>query len=183
MKKVAFLALLTLAAAVSSCGTRTPTTTVENTTSGYWEAELIGGTGPTSQLNFVTQFNVTNVNGSTEPLDITGFSFINSQSGTGACFPSVSGWSGSIEITVLSTNQVTGSLTYTITSSAGNQLALTTSPNGGVSGTANGTAGTIGTLSNGVAWGNWTLTGPCASAGTPQGAFIMCQNTNTCSIP
>ena len=46
MKTVAILTLLALALAVGSCGTGKPTTTVETTTNGNWEAELIGGLGP-----------------------------------------------------------------------------------------------------------------------------------------
>ena len=187
MKKLAFLALLALAVAVSSCATRTPTTTVENTTGGYWEAELTGGTGVFSQLDFVTQFSVTNVNGTTQSFTPTSFSFINGQTQTNSCFPSTETESGSVTITVLSTNQVTGSLAYTVTGAEGNVLTLTANPTsgGGISGTANGTAGTIGTLSNGVAWGTWTLSGPCTNnvSPAPSGAFIMCQSTATCTIP
>jgi len=187
MKKLAFLALLALAMVVSSCGTRTPTTTVENTTGGYWEAGLTGGTGVFSQLNFVTQFSVTNVNGQTQTFTPTSFSFINGQTQSGSCFPSTETEAGSATITVLSTNQVTGSLTYTVTGAEGNVLTLSadSSNGGGVSGTANGTAGTIGTLSSGVAWGTWALSGPCTSNASqpPTGAFIMCQNTASCTIP
>lgn len=188
MKKVAFLALLALAVGFSSCATRTPTTTVENTVGGYWEAELTGGLGVDSQLNFVTEFSVTNVNGTTETFTPTSFSFINSQSQSGSCFPSVQPPSGTVTITALPTNQVTGSLTYIVMGPSGagqNTLTLTADPSngGGVSGTANGTAGTIGTLTNGVAWGSWTLTGPCAGSSQVTGTFIMCQGTNKCTVP
>ena len=183
MKKVAILALLALELAVSGCNTGTPSTTVTTTTSGNWEAEMTGGIGPASELNFVTAFAVTSTNGgSSQALNITGFGFINSA----ACFVSGETESGSASLTTNSTNQVSGSMTYTVTSGtpAGNVLTLTTSPNGGVSGTASGTPGTTGTLSNGVAWGSWTLTaGPdtpdCAGSGT----FIMCQGSNTCTVP
>lgn len=188
MKKIAFLALLALAAAVSSCGTRTPTTTVENTTGGYWEAELTGGSGVFSQLNFVTQFTVTNANGTTESFTPTSFSFINAQNQTGACFPSGETETGSLNITVLSTDLVTGSMTYTVTGPAGqNVLTLTADPasGGGISGMGNGTPPAIGNITNGVAWGTWTVSGPCTdnASPAPTGAFIMCQNTASCTIP
>jgi len=183
MKNAAFLVLLALALAVSSCGTRTPTTTVETTTSGSWEAQLIGGTEQASLLNFVTQFTLTNVNGVSEPITVTGFAFINAES----CFVSAENEAGTASLNSNSSNQVTGSMTYTITSGspAGNVLTLTTSPSGGISGTSTGAPGTILTLSNGVVWGNWTLTGPCTSGLTQpvQGTFIMCQNAPTCTVP
>jgi len=182
MKKVAIMALVALELAASSCGTGTPSTTVTTTTSGNWEAELTGGIGPASELNFVTAFSVTNTNGgSSQALNITGFGFINA----GPCFVSSETESGSASLTTSSTNQVSGSMTYSVTSGtpAGNVLTLTTSPNGGVSGTASGTPGTTGALSNGVVWGTWTLAGNGSSGCTGSGTFIMCQGTNTCTIP
>jgi len=187
MKIVSFLTLLALALAAGSCGTRTPTTTVETTTTADWEAQLVGGIGQASELNFVTQFTVTTVNGATQQLSITGFSFINA----GACF--VTAVIPPVGVASLNTNsqhQVTGSMTYTITSQvpSGNVLTLTTTPNGGVSGTSNANPGMIGTLSNGVVWGTWSLqsTDPnCIGGATPPvtGTFIMCENTDTCTIP
>lgn len=188
MKKLAVLSLLALELAVAGCGHTTPTNNITTTTSGNWEAQLIGGTGAASQLNFVTSFTVTDTTGvSNKPLDITGFAFIN----TSSCFTNSVGDStetGSATLNTSSTGQVTGNLAYTITSKtpAGNVLELTTAPlnnlpAGGVSGTSNGTTTTTGTLSNGIVWGNWQLTGGQACAG--QGTFIMCQGTNTCTIP
>ena len=105
MKKLAFLTLLALAFAVSSCGNNTPTN-VTNTQAGCnWEAQLTGGTSEASKLDFVTAFTVTNAG----PLDITGFGFINS----GACFATglnVENESGTASFTTSSTNQVTGTL-------------------------------------------------------------------------
>jgi hypothetical protein len=181
MKTVAILTLLALALAVGSCGTGKPTTTVETTTSGFWEALLVGGLGPASQLNFVTQFTVTNVNGASEPLNITGFSFINDQSQSGSCFPSgPPSATGSATITVLSTNQVQGSMTYTVNGAAPDSTLALTGTN--VYGTANGSPGTIGTLTNGVVTGTWALTGS-GSCGQQTGTFIMCQGTNKCTVP
>src|SRR5579862_6025203 len=180
MKKLAILMLLALEFAVSGCGTSSPSTVTNTSATGSWEAQLIGGTGEASKLNFVTEFNVEN----SGPLDVTGFSFINSS----ACF--ANGLNGSTEAgtasftTTTGTGEVTGQLTFTITSVTppGNVLTLT-SPEGGLTGTSNGTTTTTGTLSGGVAVGSWTLTG---GAGDPScavlhGTFTMCQATATCT--
>ena len=181
MKKLAFLMVLALEMAVCGCGTSPPVNSVSTSTSGFWEAQLVGGTGSASQLNFVTAFNVTNVG----PLDITSFSFING----GACF--ATGVKGSTEAGTASfttntgTGQVTGSLSYTVTaaSPSGNVLTLT-SPDGGLTGTSNGTTTTTGTLTNGIAVGTWTLTGGQGDPScTASGTFIMCQGKSTCTAP
>ena len=182
MKKLAILMVLALELAVCGCGTSPAPNTVSTSTSGFWEAQLIGGTGSASELNFVTAFNVTNIG----PLDVTSFSFING----GACF--ATGVKGSTEAGTASfttntgTDQVTGSLTYTVTSQipAGNVLTLTTYPDG-LTGTSNGTTTTTGTLTNGVAVGTWKLTGPCTNGANPPpgGTFTMCQGANTCTVP
>jgi hypothetical protein len=183
MKKLAILMLLALELAVCGCGTSPAPNTVSTSTSGFWEAQLSGGTGEAAGLNFVTAFNVTNIG----PLDITSFSFFN----TGACF--ANGVKGSTEsgtaqfTTNTGTGQVTGNLTYTVTSAipTGNVLTLTSYPNG-LTGTSNGTTTTTGTLSNGVAVGSWTLTGSSDCTGGPSsvtGNFIMCQGAATCTVP
>ncbi len=183
MKKLAILMLLALEIAVSGCGTSPPDNTVNTSTSGVWEAQLVGGKGEASKLNFVTEFSVEDVG----PLDVTSFSFING----GACFANgnnTSTQAGSAAFTTnTGTGQVTGSLTFTVTSlvPAGNVLTLTT-PDGGLTGTSNGTTTTTGTLSNGVAVGNWTLAGSSDCTGGPAsvgGTFTMCQGTNTCTVP
>jgi len=191
MKTVAILTLLALALAIGSCGTRTPTTTVETTTNASWEAQLIGGLGQASELNFVTQFSVSNINGGpTEPLGIAGFSFINA----GTCFTSDETESGSAQLSTNTAHQVTGSMAYTVASGNphGNVLTLCANstaagcpspPTGGVSGTSNATPGTVGPLSNGIAWGTWTLTNTNDAACTGGGTFIMCQAAATCTIP
>lgn len=169
MKKLAFLTLLALAFAISSCGNSTPTNVTNTTTSGNWAAQLTGGTSNASLLNFVTQFSVENVG----PLDITGFGFLNS----GACFASGKdneNLSGSASFTTASTGQVTGTLSFTVNSitPSGNALAMT----GNLTGNSNGTTTTTGILTNGVVQGTWTLTG---GAGDPScvgsGNFLMCQ--------
>ncbi len=188
MKKLAILALLALELAVGGCSNSPPQNSSTTTANGNWEAILTGGTGAASQLNFVTTFAVTDtVGANNEPLDITGFSFINA----GACFTNgvgVSTETGNATLYTSGTNQVTGTLNFTVTSvaPAGNTLELTTSsldnrPAGGVSGTSNGTTTTTGTLSDGVVWGNWQLTG--AQGCTGSGTFIMCQGNSTCTVP
>ena len=86
MKKLAILIVLALILAISGCGSRTLNNTPTNTTtSGNWEAKLTGGVGAASQLNFVTSFTVTdNGTGNNLALDITGFNFFNTNTGT--CF-------------------------------------------------------------------------------------------------
>jgi hypothetical protein len=178
MKKFAFLTLLALAFAVSSCGNGSSPPTTTTTTNSNWEAQLTGGIGPASQLNFVTQFEVTVTSGDTEPLDVRNFGFFNS----GACFETglnVQHLSGTTTLNNSSTGQVTGTLTFNVQSITppGNTLTLI----GNVTGTSNATTTTQGTLSNGVVQGGWTLTGSsdCTGAGT----FLMCQGTATCTVP
>jgi hypothetical protein len=179
MKKLAFLTLLALAFAVSSCGNSTPTNVTNTSASGNWEALLTGGTGESSKLDFVTAFSVTNAG----PLDITGFGFINS----GACFATglnVENETGTASFTTSSTNQVTGTLTLTVNSinPAGNSLSMT----GNLTGTSNGTTTTTGTLSSGVVAGSWTLTGGSSCTGgasSVTGNFVMCQGAATCTVP
>jgi hypothetical protein len=184
MKKLAILTLLAMTLVIPGCGTKTLASDPTNTTtSGNWEAQLTGGVGAASQLNFVTAFTVTdNGTGSNLTLDITGFSFYNA----GACFTNgidASSERGTAQFsTATGTGQVTGELTYTVTSNlpAGNVLTLNSYPSG-LTGTSNGTSSTTGTLSNGVVVGTWALTGStgCTGAGT----FLMCQGTNTCTVP
>src|ERR1700685_1531188 len=82
MKKLAFLTLLALAAAISSCGNGSLPPATTTTTNSNWEAKFTGGTGAASELNFIPQFSVTDVSGNSEPLDIINFGFFNE----GACF-------------------------------------------------------------------------------------------------
>jgi len=185
MKKLAILTLLAMTLVISGCGTKTLASDPTNTTtSGNWEAQLTGGIGAASQLNFVTAFTVTDNGTSTSPitLDITGFSFYNA----GACFTNgidASSERGTAQFsTATGTGQVTGQLTYTVTSNlpAGNVLTLT-SYTDVLTGTSNGSSSTTGTLSNGVVVGTWSLTG--GSGCTGAGTFLMCQGTNTCTVP
>ena len=190
MRKLAFLILLAVAGLVSSCGSNTILPNPTSTTAGNWEAQLVGGEGPASQLNFIINFGVKDTNGTgTQPIYVNELAFINVS--PSSCFPNVSGESpntasGSVNLTTnLGTNQITGSLTLTVTSKAtGSTLTLNTSPSGEVLGTNNN-----GTMSNGAASGTWTLTSStsgCSAGGTGnsfQPSFIMCQGTATCSAP
>jgi len=182
MKKLAILALLALELAVFGCGSSTPKNSTTTTANGNWESLLNGGVGSASQLNFVTTFTVTDTTGvSNQPLNITGFSFINA----GACFANGVGAateSGNATLNTSGTNAVTGTLNFTVTSVTppGNTLSLI----GNLTGTSNGTTTTTGTLSSGVVSGTWTLNGgqgdpSCAG----QGTFLMCQGASTCTVP
>jgi hypothetical protein len=183
MKKLAVLMVLALELAVCGCGTTPPSTVINTSTTGNWEAKMVGGEGAASELNFVTSFNVTN----SGPLDITGFGFINA----GACFENgenVETESGTASFTTnLGTDQVTGALTFTVNSITppGNVLTLTSYQNGLTGISTNGTSTTTGTLSDGVVAGTWGLTGPCTNGATPppSGTFIMCQGAVTCTVP
>jgi hypothetical protein len=187
MKKLAIFVLLALELGVCGCGSGTNPNTTTTTASGSWEAQLTGGTGSTSQLNFVTTFSVTDTTGiSNEPLSITGFSFFNA----GACFTNgvnTSTEAGTATLNASSTGSVTGTMAYTVTSvtPSGNVLTL----NGtNVTGTSTGSTGQTGNLTNGVVTGNWYVSSgdpncSCGSAGSPCGNFIMCQGTATCTQP
>ncbi len=182
MKKLAFLILLAAELAVCGCSGGTPSTTVTTIASGTWEAELTGGTGPVSGLSFVTSFDVTDVSGYNEILNITGFGFINAQNcfTTGLDTDSVAGLASFNTNT--GTDQVTGTMTYSVQSALGNSLALS----GTLNGISTGTNTVTGNLTNGVVWGTWTLKGNPECTGGPAsvtGNFIMCQGTSTCTIP
>jgi hypothetical protein len=188
MKKFAILMLLALELAVCGCGSNTLANPNQNTAStATWEAQLVGGTGPASALNFLSTFNVQDNGTATVPLDIpsTGISFINA----GACFANgvnvLSAAGNATFSTNTGTGQVTGQLNLTVTSvtPAGNVLALT-SYQGGLTGTSNATTTTTGTLTNGVVVGTWQLTSSGGIAGcTGSGTFVMCQGKSSCTPP
>jgi hypothetical protein len=177
MNKLAILIVLALELAVCGCGSSNTTNTTTNTsTAGNWEAQLTGGTGQASLLNFVVEFSVTN----SGPLNITRLSFFNA----GACFGTnvnSSTETGTATLSTSSTNAVTGTVSLAINSvtPAGNTLTL----DGTLTGTSNGTTTTTGTLSNGVVVGTWKLTGSsdCSAGDTTTGTFVMCQGKSTCS--
>ena len=143
---------------------------------------MTGGTGQASLLNFVAPFALTTNNGVNEPLDIeAGFGFINSSQ----CFTNNATQetvTGSATLNALSSGQVTGTLSMTITGAAPTSNVLTLTGTS-LTGTSNYSPGVVGTLSNGVVTGTWTLTGPCTGSTTQQGNFLMCQGANKCTPP
>ena len=187
MKKLALVALLALEFAVCGCGTSGSPNSFTNTqATGNWEAQLTGGTDQASLLNFVTTFTVTDQG----PLSITGFGFFNA----GSCFPigigtNFAGSSPAEKVvgtanfgTNVATNQVSGTLGLTITSTT-NGSVLTLNP-GNLTGTSNGTTSTTGVLSNGVVVGTWKLQpgsgiNGCSSA--QEGNYILCQDKANCT--
>ncbi|HUA13697.1 MAG TPA: hypothetical protein VMG31_00260 [Verrucomicrobiae bacterium] len=170
MRKVVILSLLALELAVCGCGSNpTPTNVISTTANGTWEAQLTGGVGQASLMNFTTSFVVTDIG----PIDPTGLSFLNQQT----CFVTNNTETGTASFTTSSSGQVTGTMQFIVTSGipAGNVLTL----KGNLTGTSNGTTSTTGTLTNGVVTGTWTLTGSSDCTGT--GNFTMCQGKATCS--
>jgi hypothetical protein len=182
MKKLAVLIVVALAGLLLSCADNTRNNNITTTTNGNWEAGFSGGTGPASLMGFVVQFSVTDTTGqANQPLDITNFAFYNA----GGCFATGKNEeteSGTATLTTNSSGQVTGTLDMVVKSDAtGAALTLTGT---GLTGTSSGTPTTTGTLSNGVAWGSWTLTpGSGPSACNASGTFIMCQGASTCTVP
>jgi hypothetical protein len=181
MKKLAILFAIALELAVCGCGNNTPTSTITTTsTDSSWEAQLNGGSGQASLLNFVVIFSAN----TTGPLDVTGFAFFNQ----GACFDTTTNTtteSGSATLTTGSAGTVTGNFTLTIKSNTnGSVLTLGTPNPATLTGRSNGTTTTIGTLSNGVVIGNWSLVPGSNATGCNSGAgnFVMCQGAATCSI-
>ncbi len=187
MKKLAFFILLTAAAVVPGCGSNTIQSLPTTNTSGNWEAQMIGGTGPASQINFIVNFNVFITNGQgTQQLTIHQIVFFNT--GPDSCFPLPTGTNGS-PVNILGsmdlftnpgTEQISGTMAMKITSPSGNVLTLTANPpSGGVLGT-----NSSGNMTKGAVSGTWTMTSSnkaCAVNNTPPATFIMCQNATSCS--
>lgn len=196
MKKLAFVMLLAIAALISSCGSNTIQQIPTSSTSGNWEAQLVGGVPPASGLSFIVNFTFSTQNGNgSGPIDVNELTFINAN----ACFPSVAGAKGTATLSNnTNTGQITGSLVLTVTSgtvksssggtgSAQSVLTLTADPGGSPAGEIIGTSNN-GVLTNGAANGYWTLTNPqvsaCNAGGSSavvQPSFLMCQNATTCT--
>jgi hypothetical protein len=180
MKKFAILGLLALELAVGGCANPV-NNEIHTITNATWEANLSGGLGQASLMNFTTTFQVEDAG----PLDITAFSFFNG----GACFgTNITDHTeaGAATLTVNSVNQVQGTLTYSITSRLNSNVLTLTSPSGDLTGTSNGSPGVLGTLSNGVAIGTWTLASSdtnCIPNSPASGTFLMCQGATTCTPP
>jgi hypothetical protein len=198
MKKLALLSLLilvTIAIALSSCGSNQIQALPTSNVNGNWEAKLTGGTGPAAQLNFMANFNLFVTNGSgNQGLNINDVAFLNAN----PCFPTGTGGTGAgasgyINLTNnLNNGKITGAIGLTLKSFTGNILTLSADPNlspptGELIATASG--GSNGTLSNGGVNGGWWLTagsapadsGCTAGSATNPLPFIMCQNATTCT--
>jgi hypothetical protein len=195
MKILAFLSLLALmavAAALSSCGSNQIQELPTSSISGNWEAQLTGGVGPAAALNFVTNFNLFVTNGSpTQNVNVNDFSWINANS----CFPNPpNGVTISVELTNnINTQQITGSIVLTIGTVPGNVLTLSANPNaapptGELIATATSSNGVV--TSGGVN-GMWWLTpgtsfpsgikACSAGSATSPLPFVMCQNATSCT--
>ncbi len=171
MKKLAILALLGLGMWLSSCASNTVAPAPSTGAGGNWEARLVGGVGPASLLDFVSNFSVGGGGGG---LTINSFSFFNSNASS--CFLTVSGESGNAMLNTTASGQVTGTLSYTVTSAspAGSTLSLTSYQNG-LTGTSTGTSGNT-ALRNGVVLGTWTLSSSTDTTGcSGTGTFVLCQ--------
>lgn len=181
MKKLAILLAVALQIAACGCATNNTnqTSTIATTANGgFWEAQLTGGTGQASLLNFNVAFSVN----TTGPIDVTGFSFFNE----GACFSTTANSetiSGTTTLGTANNGTVTGPFDMTVKSTTNsNTLVL----KGNLTGTSNGTTSTTGTLSNGVVIGTWALTSSDSScigsaSSKSNGNFVMCQGAATCS--
>jgi hypothetical protein len=162
MKEVAILLLVALL--LNGCGINQA---VRQAPGAIWQAQLIGGKGPSSGFSFNTQFTV-NDDGS---LTIANFQFLNN----GSCFlfdgeiPTGSFTDLSI---IPSTLAVTGNFSFMV-QSGGNTLTLTGPMTGTVSETGE-TGNNTFTFTSATITGNWTLagsgTGACSDA---SGSFTM----------
>jgi hypothetical protein len=164
MKEVAILLLLALL--LNGCGSNP---TLQSTTGGVWQAQLLGGSGPASGLSFTTEFTV-NSDGS---LTITSFQFLNLNQSPDACFPSLSQVTptGKVNLELNTNDTVTGIITYSVTAN-GNTLALS----GTVVGTAVVTQNySSESLTGATITGNWTLKGGTGCNGLG-GSFSMIES-------
>lgn len=179
MKKLfAMAALPVLGFLLGSCGSNTIAPLPTTGANGNWEATLSGGVGEASKLDFEVGFTVSPSGGA---LDITSFSFLNRD--PNSCFLVVNAADGQAVLTTNLENQVTGTMTITISSlnPSGNTLLLTTAATNGLpAGQVSGNSSN-GALTNGAVTGNWTLTNSNNSSCTGSGTFLMCQGAATCT--
>jgi hypothetical protein len=195
MKKLAFLglvALVAIAVVISSCGSNQIQELPTSSISGNWEAQLTGGLGGASALNFLMTFNLFVTNGSPpQNVNVTAFSWINAN----PCFPNPPNVSApTVKLTNnINTQQITGSIVWTVGVAPGNVLHLTADPNatpptGELIATATSANGTV---TNGAVNGMWWLTPgtsfppglEACSAGSESAprSFIMCQGATSCT--
>ncbi len=166
MKEVAILLLLALM--LNGCGSTTPN--AQAAASGGWQANMSGGVGTSSGFSFIAQFTVGG-NGALSFSNSSPFQFLNQQQDTCLGTASITE-SGTLDVTFNSADQVTGTFSFTITSSAGDVIMLSSTD---VTGTINTTTNT---LSNGSIVGTWTLTpGTGTSCVATSGTFTMTQTS------
>jgi len=162
----AVLILLLAAFIMNGCGAGNTVTTSSN---DIWGAVMAGGANTSSGFSFNTEFTVA-ANGA---LTVSSFQFLNS----GTCFGSSSipkQPTGTLVVTFNSDDVVAGTFSYTITSSAGDAITLTSTS---VTGTVNPNNSFI--LSGGSIIGTWALV-PGSGSGcvaVTDGSFTMSQTT------
>jgi hypothetical protein len=166
MKEVAILLLL--AVMLNGCGT---SSAVQTPSGDVWGAAMVGGIGTSSGFSFNTQFTT----GSNGALSISSFEFLNPQD---TCFgTSTPTLAGTLNATYNADDQVTGTFSFTITSSAGDTVTLTSTS---VTGTAN--PNNNNTLSGVSIVGTWALvpgSGSSCVAVTNGTTFTMMQTNTT----
>ncbi|MGA8273896.1 MAG: hypothetical protein WB919_20200 [Candidatus Sulfotelmatobacter sp.] len=164
MKAVAILLLA--AFMLNGCGS---STAVETSSSNIWGAVMSGGAGTSSGFSFNTQF--TTSSGGT--LTVTSFQLLNS----GTCFgsSSVATPTGTLDVTSNSDDQLTGTFSFVITSSAGDTITLTSTS---VTGTVNPNNYYVVTSASII--GTWALVPGSSSkcVAVTDGSFTLTQ-TNT----
>jgi hypothetical protein len=163
MKEVAILLLAALL--LNGCSTSS-STTVQTPVGNGWQAAMSGGDGTSSGFSFNTFFTV----GSGGALSISSTQLLNS----GTCFGTsniVSG--GTLNVTVNAAFQVSGTFSFTLTSSAGDVVTLSSND---VTGTVNTTTNA---LSNGLITGTWGLVPASGSTcAVANGSFKMTQSAS-----
>jgi len=159
MKEVAILLLAALL--LNGCSTST-STTVQTPVGNGWQAAMSGGEGTSSGFSFNSFFTV----GSGGALSISSTQLLNS----GTCFGTTNISSGGT-LNITATLPVSGTFSFTLTSSAGDVITLSSSD---VTGTVNSTTNV---LSNGSIIGTWALApasgSTCVAA---NGSFTMKQS-------
>jgi hypothetical protein len=189
---LSLLALLAIGAVISSCGSNQIQGLPTSSISGNWEAQLTGGTQGASALNFLINFNLFVTNGSpTQNVNVNDFAWINAN----PCFPPVPDVTPpAVQLTNnINTQQITGSIVWTIGTAPGNVLNLSADPNaapptGELIATATSSNGVV---TNGAVNGEWWLTpgtsfpsglkACSAGSATSPLPFIMCQNATSCT--
>jgi hypothetical protein len=161
MKEVVVLLLLTLGIA----GCSSLPTTVQSGTGEIWQSAMSGGLGDSSGFSFITQFTV----GGNGALTLSNFELEN----TDTCFGDANvSEDGTLNLTFNTAGAVTGTFAFTITSSAGDTVKLTSSSITGTFDENNSV------LTGGTIIGTWALVpasgSKCVAASGP---FTMTETT------